>query len=168
MEQQKNTIQIHITEEDYWHLNKTAILKMYGIGMLIAVVALPILTTVIFMQMGRSLTYSIIASLLLSAFVDIYTYLRTKGKIKKLARQSKGILGDQQLEITASEIRWSNDMTSGTTQWQGLESFQETKAYYFIFINKASAHIVPKRSFQTEAEAAGFAQQVRTYMQAAK
>lgn len=118
-------IQIHLTEEDYWQMNKFAMIKLYGKGMLIAVC------------------------------------------LKKLARESKGILGDQKLEITEQEIRWSNDMIAGTTKWKGLESFSETKQYFYIFINKASAHVIPKRSFETEDEAAHFAKQVKAYMKAA-
>ncbi|MCW3792835.1 YcxB family protein [Paenibacillus sp. LS1] len=84
-----------------------------------------------------------------------------------MARESKGILGDHQLEISEQEIRWSNDMTSGATQWKGLESFSETKDYFFIFINKASAHVIPKRFFETETEEVQFAEQVRAHMKTA-
>uniref|UniRef100_UPI00403F4857 YcxB family protein n=1 Tax=unclassified Paenibacillus TaxID=185978 RepID=UPI00403F4857 len=49
-----------------------------------------------------------------------------------------------------------------------MESFNETKQYFFILINKASAHVIPKRSFETEAEAVRFAEQVRTYMKTAQ
>jgi hypothetical protein len=160
-------IQIHLTEEDYWQMNKFAMIKLYGKGMLIAVCLLPVAIVIIFRQMDYSWVQSIIIALISSAFANTMTYVRTKRKIKKLARESKGILGDQKLEITEQEIRWSNDMTAGTTQWKGLESFSETKQYFYIFINKASAHVIPKRSFETEDEAAHFAKQVKAYMKAA-
>ncbi|WP_433751990.1 YcxB family protein [Paenibacillus amylolyticus] len=159
---------IQLTEEDYWQMNKFAMFKLYGKGMLIAVCVLPVAIAILFRQLDFSWIQAIIAALLCSIFANGMTYIRTKKKIKKLARESKGILGDHQLEISEQEIRWSNDMTSGVTQWKGLESFSETKQYFFIFINKASAHVIPKRSFETEAEAVRFAEQVRTYMKTAQ
>ncbi|WP_339303380.1 YcxB family protein [Paenibacillus sp. FSL R5-0519] len=159
---------IQLTEEDYWEMNKFAMFKLYGKGMLIAVCVLPVAIAIIFRQLDFSWIQATIAALLCSIFANGMTYIRTKRKIKKLARESKGILGGHQLEITEQEIRWSNDMTSGVTQWKGLESFNETKQYFFIFINKASAHVIPKRSFETEAEAVRFAEQVRTYMKTAQ
>jgi hypothetical protein len=158
---------IQLTEEDYWQMNKFAMFKLYGTGMLIAVCVLPVAIAIIFRQLDFSWVQAIIAALLCSTFANGMTYIRTKKKIKKLARESKGILGDHQLEISEQEIRWSNDMTSGATQWKGLESFSETKHYFFIFINKASAHVIPKRFFETETEEVQFAEQVRAHMKTA-
>lgn len=39
---------IHLTEEDYWQMNKFAMFKLYGKGVLIAVCVLSVAITIIY------------------------------------------------------------------------------------------------------------------------
>ncbi|MFC0213952.1 YcxB family protein [Paenibacillus chartarius] len=145
-------MKVIITKEDYWQLNKFVMLSKYKATVYSYLIGMPIIIALILYVTKTSLWYSVTFGLTAGILIHLFSYFRLKQRVYKLTVENKGIVGEQELEVTEKGLVWKNEATEGLTQWSGIEGVEQNKEYVFIFINKIMAHIVPKRTFESQTE----------------
>lgn len=153
-------LKIEINREDYWNFNKYVLLHRYKVTVYSFIIGMPIIM-VLLLGMKFSLRYSAIMGIIGAIIINYFVYKRMKQRIKNLLEDNKGILGEHELEITNEELRWRNSVTEGSTKWKGIKSIEEDDEYFYIFIDKIMAHIIPKRTFSTQVELNHFHDQIQ-------
>ncbi|MGF7050838.1 hypothetical protein J2T13_005389 [Paenibacillus sp. DS2015] len=161
-------LKIEINREDYWNFNKFVLLQRYKVTVYSFIVGLPIMMVLIFLGMKLPFWYSVSVGIIGGVFINYFAYKRIKQRIKKLLEDNKGILGVHEIEITNEELKWRNSVTEGSTKWEGINSIEEDKDYFYIFIDKIMAHIIPKRTFTTQVDMNRFLDQIKTYLKTNK
>lgn len=146
-----------ITKEDFWNYNKHAHYNNPKAkrSLVIANIFFMISTLGIFY-----LTNSIISTLIFGIGVLLIQFLirypLSKRNIFKFAENEKGILDEQTIEIGPEGVSRVTHSDSGISKWTAVSKIEMTDEYIFIFFNKVTAIIIPKRIFKTEDEAIQF------------
>jgi hypothetical protein len=70
--------------------------------------------------------------------------------------------------VAPDGLHWSSHCGEGRVAWHAILRIVETKAHIFLYVDRAIAHVVPKRSFLSEAAAVEFIATARSYMDAAR
>lgn len=157
-------LKIEINREDYWNLNKYVLMQKYKVTVMLCVVGLPVAMTVILLAMKLPFWYSLSVGVIGGGLIDLFSYKRLKRRIKNLPEDNKGILGVHELEVTEDAISWKNNVTASSVKWDAINSFEEDKDYFYIFLDKIMAHIIPKRIFTSQNEMNIFKDQINTYL----
>jgi hypothetical protein len=63
-----------------------------------------------------------------------------------------GMLGKHKLQVTEQGLTVMTSVNSSFQTWAGVHSIQEDDQYIFIYTTPISAHIIPKRAFNTPLE----------------
>jgi hypothetical protein len=63
--------------------------------------------------------------------------------------------------LAEDHLRETTDVNDTTHSWKQIKQIVERKTYFLLFTSANSAHIIPKRSFQTEADAALFVEEAK-------
>lgn len=66
-------------------------------------------------------------------------------------KQLKDIICQHKLELTDDALIESTAFNVNKYYWSGIHKIVENKDYIFIYMNAASAHIIPKRTFADKA-----------------
>lgn len=151
-------VTVDITREDFWHLNKYAMLHLNKYkGYVIAyMVIIPIILFVAFQVLDMELVYSAVSAVVLGVLLDIYFFVRLKSKIMKLPEKKSGLLGEHIIELSEDGIKESTDVNESFSKWDGVHSVKRDKSHFYIFLNSMAGHIIPRRSFVSEDEAEQF------------
>jgi hypothetical protein len=88
-------------------------------------------------------------------------------RFKTLLDPRGSFLSPTDLVAAPDGLHWSSHRGEGRTAWHAVLRIVETKTHIYLFVDKAVAHVVPRRSFVTEAAAAGFVATARSYMDTA-
>jgi len=75
-------------------------------------------------------------------------------------------LSPTDIELAPDGIRWKSERGEGRTAWNAVNRIVETKSHIYLFIDRAAAHVVPKRCFSSEAAALEFAEDARRLVNA--
>ncbi|HLJ53164.1 MAG TPA: YcxB family protein [Rhizomicrobium sp.] len=75
-------------------------------------------------------------------------------------------LSPTDIELAPDGIRWKSELREGRTAWNAVNRVVETKSHIYLFIDRAAAHVIPKRSFSSEAAAREFAEDARRLVNA--
>jgi hypothetical protein len=70
-------------------------------------------------------------------------------------------LSPTDIGLAPDGIRWKSHRGEGRTAWNAVNRIVETKSYIYLFIDRAAAHVVPKRCFSSEGAAVEFAEAAR-------
>jgi len=155
-----------VTKEDFWNFNKhinydtrESKLKL-AISMLLYIFACMLI---------YYLTYSIIAAIVIPipAFL-LMLYMRYpnfKRKVYKYAEYTLGILDKNTLEIKEEGISITSFTYNRFYKWSIISSIKITDNYLFIFFNKMSGIIVPKRVFSSEDQVIRFYNVATTFIE---
>lgn len=76
----------------------------------------------------------------------------TLSRIKKMPKDKGAILGEREYLIEDKGFREISDSSETLTKWKGFNEIQESKDYYYLFVDKIAAYIIPKRSFSNKTE----------------
>ena len=79
-----------------------------------------------------------------------------------------GILGKHNYYVTENGLKETTKFTETFTQWEGMQSIEQTKNLLMLFLDKHMAYIIPKRYFKSEAECQAFYKLVSDYIAKAK
>lgn len=147
-----------ITKEDFWNYNKHVYYSTREgkkqIVLLFICAPISLFTFNIYSTNSKLLSLlSAISVIMFSYYVGFY---RFKKKIFKFAKNEKGILDEQTVDIDSngiSRITHSHDIFS---KWSAVTKIEMIDQYIFIFFNKSTEIIIPKRIFKTENEAIQF------------
>lgn len=78
-------------------------------------------------------------------------------------RKDKGCIGEQLIEV--DDVYFS-ETTAGTqtkTKWIGIDKLFKSKRYIYVMISGFRVHIIPKRSFENDAQFEAFWQLINTH-----
>jgi hypothetical protein len=90
-------------------------------------------------------------------------WIRHSSKKLYAEGQNKGVLGNHILAIDSEGVLEISDVGESRTMWSGIEKIEENDQYVFIYVGALQAHIIPKRAFMSENEAARFSQLAQTH-----
>ncbi len=104
--------------------------------------------------------------LLLTAPFAFWVYLLSsrfvsRFRMKSLLDPRGPFLSPTDIELAPDGIRWKSHRGEGRTAWHAVNRIVETRSHIYLFIDRAAAHVVPKRCFSSEAAALEFAQEAR-------
>ncbi len=77
-------------------------------------------------------------------------------EIKKMPDDKGSTLGYRTYLIEEKGFRSISELGETFTNWKGLKKIQESQDYYYLFIDKMVAYIIPKRSFLNKIEEKDF------------
>ncbi len=151
-------VTIDITRMDYWEFNKYAILNIakYRNNFLFSMISVPLLSFIIMLFIKLPFTYSLISSLVLGALADLLLIYFSKKAIMKFHDDGEGFLGRHVIKIGSDGLTESTSVNQSFHSWKGIKLIKQNENYIFIFIDKAIAHIIPKRCFSSKKEAEDF------------
>jgi Peptidase C13 family/YcxB-like protein len=79
--------------------------------------------------------------------------------------QNGPLLGPHSFFLTPEGFEDHGNLTFSRTTWSAVQAIQETPQHLYVFIDKTTAHIIPRRSFATPEDYAEFVQTLRGYVQ---
>lgn len=121
----------------------------------------PAILVIIFLVQASFTGGSLASSLPLLFFAGIWVifvpYSLRRSMKKKVARmvlenQDGGITGRHKLSLKSDAVTDQAGSGKTKTRWADVHKLVATNSYLYIYIGDTSAHIVPKRAFESEAE----------------
>jgi hypothetical protein len=95
--------------------------------------------------------------LLLLPIVAPFVYNYTPHARRKVEPLESGdILGPKSYELTDDGVAQVARYTESSTRWAGVSSVADTPEHLFLFVDRCSAYILPKRCFDSPEHAAEF------------
>ena len=73
-------------------------------------------------------------------------------KIKKMPDDKGSILGNKRYLIQEEGIREISENSESYTNWKGIIKTMESDKYFFIFVDKVAAYVIPKIFFKDKNE----------------
>lgn len=149
-------IKIEITRDDYADFNKYYFLHKA----LKRRIYLPILMVLVLpffilsrdqLNIGSYLFYVVIAGIAFAVTYAIGITLSIN-RTKKLPLDNGTILGSKKYTITDEGLKEETAHSNGIQKWTGIKSIETNKNSVFIFTDKISAFVVPKRFFKDTVE----------------
>jgi hypothetical protein len=99
------------------------------------------------------------------AFLSLVIRVAASYSARGLVRSKPTVLEPLTYDFFPSGSSWIGPTGSGTFQWKTFIRIQETKEQFLLYPQKSLANIVPKRSFQSDADLQRFRQLVRENFQ---
>jgi|SRR5579864_4551641 len=99
------------------------------------------------------------------AFLMSWRFFFTFG-FKSPLDPNGSFLSPTDIELAPDGIKWKSPRGEGRTAWNAVNRVVETKSHIYLFIDRAAAHVIPKRSFSSEAAAREFAEDARRLVNA--
>jgi len=92
----------------------------------------------------------------------------TKKRVVKLHSQRAGFFCEHIVGISPEWLSERTTVNDTKMAWTTIQAIEEDQNYFFLFISKSVAHIIPKRAFSSPHEAQVFLSDTRRYWDAAK
>jgi|HubBroStandDraft_6_1064221.scaffolds.fasta_scaffold1062683_2 hypothetical protein len=80
------------------------------------------------------------------------------------ANKFKNLLCEHELRLTETGMLSRSATAETMRKWNGLSKLRSTRNYLFLYVNETTAQVVPKRFFNSPAEAQSFEQMIREWM----
>jgi Peptidase C13 family/YcxB-like protein len=85
---------------------------------------------------------------------------------RSMAPEQEGpLLGAHTFTLTPEGFEDYGNASFSRTRWSAVQAIQETAHHLFVFIDKTTAHIIPRRSFATPEDYEVFVHTLRAYVQ---
>lgn len=87
-------------------------------------------------------------------FFPQYTKRVVSKRISKMLDEgeNKGLLGKQELSLMDDGILVSNEYKESKTKWNSIDNILVTDDYILVYVSAISAHIIPTRIFNNQAD----------------
>lgn len=97
-------------------------------------------------------------------FMAAFDYLAQRLKSVHRVRRTPGLVGAHELRITPEGLHGKSEgHPESHVTWSHIDRIVETDAWLYLFINRASAVIVPQSAFSTAADRTAFAAAARRW-----
>ena len=167
MNTSKITVEVSVNQEDIYNFQKAVLFKNISPGffIIISIIFLLIAAAAIIEKppFGRNPAFAIIL-ILISAFFLIGIPSAFKRGAANAFKTNKLLQKTQKYEIGDAGIEVSSESGQGFVKWDEIYKATETKDSFLFFISKQQAYVIPKRSFNENAQDIEF---LRKYMKAA-
>ncbi len=170
-------VTFELTLDDLWqyalyHRRQKSMLRtilLYGFAILISVTCVTGFWGIIqAVFRHHTLDWAGLLLLIFMAFCVPRIWPPTKKRLVKLQPQQPDIIGPHRVSIDQS---WFFEETLAREikyTWRSFESVEENQRYFFLFLSKNVAFLIPKRAFPSPHEAQTFLDTTRRYWSAAK
>ncbi len=101
------------------------------------------------------------AIILIIVVVAWISLTRTKSK-------DKVVLTEHRLTFSQEEMIEETEFNKSVFKWNGVLKMEKTRGYIYIFISSVMAHLIPRRSFESDREYSDFFKQVNELYQNGK
>lgn len=170
-------VTFELTPDDFWNLflyyrrHRSPIrpVLMYSLSAIMGLVFLGGAWVVIelWLSYGR-----IQSTLLLCLPILLFCMARIlpprKGRVIKIARQRPGLLCEHTIGISPEWFSEKTDVNETKVAWATIKSLEEDPEYLYVFVERLTAHAIPKRVFSSPHEVEAFLRTARRYWEAAK
>ncbi|MFI5203308.1 MAG: YcxB family protein [Flavobacteriales bacterium] len=97
---------------------------------------------------------------ILVGFSFLYFFTKLSGRIYL---SKKGVvLGPRKYVLSEDRFSQESEKAQSSVIWSSVLSLKESSSYYFLFVDKAAAFIIPKRHFATKADEDKFISFIRS------
>lgn len=160
-------IDVSITKEDFWNLNKFVLWNRQRNTVLAMLIGYPIVIFLLFLLMDYAVWISVAAAVVLGAATLAFLFYRFKGRVLK-ASETPGLLGTVAFEIQEEGFTEIASDKRSFIPWKEIETIQQNDEYIFVFINRIHCHLIPKRDFVSPQKAFEFYSQAVDYLKAGR
>jgi len=104
---------------------------------------------------------------LIWALLIVYS---TKKSVRSNARrlysegENKGMIGKHLLEVSPEFLKETTEFNELRTKWVAVNKIEEDENYIYIFLTSVSAHVIPKKYFDTKSDIVKFVQEVQHHI----
>ncbi len=91
-------------------------------------------------------------------------YILMRPRVSYVQKYNPDFFLEHQLELTAEGIRIKDVNSEFFRKWEALARVNESKSYFFIFVQKRAAIILPKHAFSSSDEIELFRNMVELYL----
>jgi hypothetical protein len=91
-----------------------------------------------------------------------------KYRYKSILDPNGSFLTPTDIELAPDGVHWSSKRGEGRTNWSAVHKIEETKQHIYIFVDRAAAHVLPKRNFATPEAATAFVKLALQYFSASR
>lgn len=110
---------------------------------------------------------------LVSAPLGYYLYFRiwrftARRRVTSMLSPSGPFLSPADIELAPDGVHWRNHRGEGRTNWHAVPRVEQAGALVLVYIDTASAHVIPRRCFASNAEVEDFISVARGYIAGAK
>ncbi|MFA6175155.1 MAG: YcxB family protein [Phycisphaerae bacterium] len=88
--------------------------------------------------------------------------------IKYLPSEKGGVLGKHKFKISDEGLQESTEHNESLVRWDGIQTIETTKDYFFVFVDTHMAHLIPIRCFNSVEESKTFLDALKSRVDAAK
>lgn len=144
-------VEIDINKKDHWNFNKYVIFNVprQKRSFILNMLCGPLFSYIAICILTLSFYSFIIGTVIL----DLYIFYSYKMRVMSQLKYTKGILGKHIIEINENGIKETTEIDEGFAKWRGgIDGIKQDKNNVYIFLDTFRAHIIPKRSFASEAE----------------
>ncbi|UCC61006.1 MAG: YcxB family protein [Dehalococcoidia bacterium] len=135
----------------------------------------PVILVIIFLAQVSIIGGSLVTGLPWLFFAGIWVifvpYSLRRAMKKKVARmvlenQDGGITGQHKLSLKSDSVTDQTGSGKTKTRWADVPKIVLTSSYLYIYISDTSAHIIPKRAFESETKFREFVDTAMRYYRA--
>jgi hypothetical protein len=87
---------------------------------------------------------------------------------KSILDPNGSFLTPTDIELAPDGVHWSSKRGEGRTNWSAVHKIEETKQHIYIFVDRAAAHVLPRRNFATPEAATAFVKLALQYFSAGR
>jgi hypothetical protein len=155
-------ITTEITREDFLNFNKHVLLKTrFKRSFIIATVF--IILWIIILNYNAPLNLitiltEIVVFYLAWGLLIFLIYQISFLRIKKMPDEDGTIIGVKTYILSEDGFKEITNSSETLTKWNGIKNIEETNDYFFVFVDKIAAYVIPKRSFSNKTETEQFLQ----------
>ena len=171
-----------LTPDDLWHYNlyylrhkdplqsllRTSPITKFGYALLCLIMLADTIIFVISLFGHHNVDWGMLFGPAALIFVLPRLLQPTKKRLAKNASQQRGFLCEHIVSISPEWLAERTSVNDSKMAWMTIQTIEEDPAYFFLFLSKRVAFIIPKRAFSSLAEADSFLNNARRYWEAAK
>lgn len=115
------------------------------------------------------LTIFSVLAVIWAAFYPQYYKWRVARLVSKMIDEGNniGMLGKRCISLTEAGIVDTGESDESKTNWESVESIEETEEYIYVYNSAISAYLIPKRSFSSISEQESFLIKLQSYVDSA-
>jgi hypothetical protein len=102
-----------------------------------------------------------------SAWIIYFQFVRYANN-KSILDPNGSFLTPTDIELAPDGVHWSSKRGEGRTNWSAVHKIEETKQHIYIFVDRAAAHVLPRRNFATPEAATAFVKLALQYFSAGR
>lgn len=162
-------IKYELNENDYWVMNRYMLFhSKLRKTMVMTLILLALFIGWFYLIVKIKSQYSAIFYIITVLILYLLFYLLLKAKTIAASKKQKDICCEHTLEISEIGIIDTTYINENRYIWNGINKISDNDNYIFIFIGEVQAYVIPKRAFNSDADASEFCSKARLYWNRSK